>query len=167
MKRRLALLLLALALALLPACGSAASEPTTVAINQAPTAAITQSPTTTELKPVPEATLTIVEQGWDDWAAMLPELELPLILPITLEDNAPVHKGDTFEGEADSLLWKMTIVDITDEGVEVRFETKGIVKPYTDGPYDWTETIPFGEEYRIITDTFDAGTTWYFIFDQK
>ena len=107
----------------------------------------------------PQATLTIIEQGWDEWRLILPERDLPPILPVTLEDKTPVRRGDEFRGE----YWELKIIKITGRGVKVQFDTKGCFKFYTDGPYDWTDTIPFGEEYGITTDSMDGGTTWTFV----
>ena len=120
----------------------------------------------------PAAVLLVTEQGWRG-TLVQPE-------PIIWEER-PVRPGDVITGESDvtmgeggTLSWRLTVMEVADGSVTVRFETQGVgtedMETTIDPPpekHAWTAAIPYGEVYVISTLTMGAGTTWTFEFQPR
>jgi hypothetical protein len=111
-----------------------------------------------------EVKLTIVETAWNS--------RTEPAYTETRRDTARLCIGDNTAVEWNSCDALITIKDITDDGVVVRFTANGVAPSNERGNFDfaadddWTVTIKYGDVYYIGTQTLDAGTIWALVFEK-
>jgi len=146
--KRIALVLVAALLLALCACGETEALEST-----------TESKTTIVASNRESVILKMIQADWDDWAYIYDyEPPKPKDLGTQIVEVGNAVSFHTWCGDA-----IITVTSSEAEAVTVRFQTSGMVKPYTDET-DWIVVIPYGEAYRIISDSFDGGTSLIFTF---
>ena len=129
----------------------------------------------TEVEPRATVQLFVAEQNWSGVMKLVGEPPEPdnweeqSVRPgsiVTRESSITMGEGET-------LSWKLTVLEVADRSVTVRFETQGVgteeMDVTTDPPpekHAWTAAVPFDDVYMITTLTMGAGTTWKLKFMQ-
>ena len=111
--------------------------------------------------------LDVTHQMWTGWSEKQPNPD---------EESREIQKGDVLELESESFSSckvKATIEDIKEDAVVVHFHTESVVKSNADGSidlnsndYDWIDEIKYNEEYRLSSQTLDAGIIWKLVFNK-
>jgi 23S rRNA G2069 N7-methylase RlmK/C1962 C5-methylase RlmI len=108
----------------------------------------------------------ITKQDWSGWSVEQPE---------PVQESRQIKSGDII-----TLVWypdsdieaALYINSIDNEKIELRFVTTGgIVKENDNGTinllskeYNWTDSVYFGEQLRLVTQTMDGGCSWTLSF---
>ena len=82
-----------------------------------------------------------------------------------------IDVGESFKLEAQTgVSATITVLSFDEDAVTVRFETENMVargQTRSDAAFDWTATIPFGEEYALNALIFGGGILFYYTFTKN
>jgi len=114
--------------------------------------------------PQASAVLQVTEQEWAGWERVQPVPPEPVI------SNREIKVGDKVELEWHSCGATVTIEEISEDYVRVHFVTRSTTILTAEGidlssnKHNWSEDIAYDTEYRLATQTMDAGMTWVLVF---